>query len=69
MPANKSWAFAELHLKHGAQVRLPSGGSLRVHDVYLDGEKQTSSVFEAGDAPWLLSGKGVTREGTVFILR
>ena len=69
LPENKSWAFAELRLTHGAKVRLPSGGSLRVHDVYLDGEKQTSIVFEAGDAPWLLSGKVVTREGTVFLLR
>ena len=69
MPANKSWAFAELHLKHGAQVRLTSGSSLRVHDVYLDGEKQTTSVFEAGNTAWLLAGKVVTREGTVFILR
>ena len=50
-------------------MRLPSGGSLRVHDVYLDGVKQTSTVFEAGDTPWLLSGKVVTREGTVFLLR
>ena len=69
LPENKSWAFAELRLTHGAKVRLPSGGSLRVHDVYLDGVKQTSTVFEAGDAPWLLSGKVVTREGTVFLLR
>ena len=69
LPENKSWAFAELRLTHGAKVRLPSGGSLRVHDVYLDGVKQTSAVFEAGDAPWLLSGKVVTREGTVFLLR
>lgn len=69
LPENKSWAFAELRLTHGAKVRLPSGGSLRVHDVYLDGVKQTSTVFESGDAPWLLSGKVVTREGTVFLLR
>ena len=69
LPENKSWAFAELRLTHGAKVCLPSGGSLRVHDVYLDGVKQTSAVFEAGDAPWLLSGKVVTREGTVFLLR
>jgi hypothetical protein len=69
VPANKSWAFAELHLKHGAQVRLPSGGSLRVHDVFVDGVKQTTSVFEAGETAWLLAGKVITREGTVFILR
>ena len=69
LPENKSWAFAELRLTHGAKVRLPSGGSLRVHDVYLDGVKLQSKVFEAGDAPWLLSGKVVTREGTVFLLR
>ena len=50
-------------------MRLPSGGSLRVHDVYLDGVKLQSKVFVAGDAPWLLSGKVVTREGTVFLLR
>ena len=68
LPENKSWAFAELRLTHGAKVRLPSGGSLRVHDVYLDGVKLQSKVFVAGDAPWLLSGKVVTREGTLFLL-
>ena len=68
VPAEKAWELSELHLKHGAKVRLPADGILRVHDVFIDGVKQTSTVFGPSDAAWVLSGKVITRGGTLFML-
>ena len=68
VPTEKAWAFSALYLKHGAKVRLPVGGILRVHDVFIDGVKQSGTVFSPGDAAWVLSGKVITRGGTLFML-
>ena len=69
LPDRKDWAGAELHLSEGARVKLPANGVLRVHDVYLDGVKQSDTLFAPDNASWVLSGKVVTRAGTILILR